>query len=143
MFFFTSTDRYCSFVIMENLRRFLYRYDPESSIYFGHRLKADFAQGYMSGDAGYVLSRGALRRLNLFAFKDSNLCSHDLNSSLKSEDSGMGLCLNTVGVIAGESRDGVGQERFLPVMPQRIGAEWTRWRQYSGSLYFNPTVRSF
>ncbi|XP_050741734.1 glycoprotein-N-acetylgalactosamine 3-beta-galactosyltransferase 1-like [Drosophila biarmipes] len=127
---------------MENLRRFLFRYDPETSIYFGHRLKADFAQGYMSGEAGYVLSRGALRRLHLFGFNDPYLCGHDLSSSLKFEDRELGLCLNRVGVIAGESRDGGGQERFLPVMPEGIAPGWTSWRQYSMSLYFKPTTRA-
>ncbi|XP_016994147.3 glycoprotein-N-acetylgalactosamine 3-beta-galactosyltransferase 1-like isoform X1 [Drosophila takahashii] len=130
-----------TFVIMENLRRFLYRYDPESSIYFGHRLKSDFAQGYMSGEAGYVLSRGALRRLNLFAFKDFNICGNDLNSNLESEDREMGLCLKNVGVIAGESRDGMGQERFLSLMPQWIGPGLDGWKQYSESLYFKATTR--
>ncbi|XP_017059484.1 glycoprotein-N-acetylgalactosamine 3-beta-galactosyltransferase 1-like [Drosophila ficusphila] len=131
-----------TFVIMENLRRFLYRYDPESSIYFGHRLKSNSSQGYMSGEAGYVLSRGALRRLNLFAFNDSNLCGQELNSSYKSEDRQIGQCLDNVKVIAGKSRDGQGQERFLPLMPHWIGRGLTKWKQYSKSLYFKPTSQA-
>lgn len=128
---------------MENLRRFLYRYDPESSLYFGHRLKASFSQGYMSGDAGYVLSRGAVRRLRLFAFNEDTVCEFDLKESSKTEDLEMGLCLKQLGVIAGESRDGLGQERFLPLKPQWVGPGLSRWKEYSEAAYFKPTVTEY
>lgn len=51
-----------TFVVVENLRRLLSRYDTDKPVYLGHRFKVFVKQGYMSGGAGYVLSREALRR---------------------------------------------------------------------------------
>ncbi|XP_043649928.1 glycoprotein-N-acetylgalactosamine 3-beta-galactosyltransferase 1 [Drosophila teissieri] len=100
-----------TFVIMENLRFLLYPYDPEAALYFGHRFRTTFPQGYMSGGAGYVMSRDALRRLNLFAFNNSQFCP--INNM--SEDRQIGFCLQNVGVVAGDSRDEEGRDRFLPL----------------------------
>ncbi|XP_017066354.1 glycoprotein-N-acetylgalactosamine 3-beta-galactosyltransferase 1 [Drosophila eugracilis] len=100
-----------TFVIMENLRLLLYPYDPEAALYFGHRFRSSFPQGYMSGGAGYVMSRDALRRLNLFAFNNTHLCP--INNM--SEDRQIGFCLQNVGVVAGDSRDEEGRDRFLPL----------------------------
>lgn len=72
---------------MENLRLFLYPYDPESSVYFGCRFKAYFSQGYMSGGGGYVLSRDALRRLNLFALNSTTICKLNGESGGRSDRS--------------------------------------------------------
>lgn len=38
-------------------------YKPSEPIYFGCRFKPYVKQGYMSGGAGYVLSKEAVRRL--------------------------------------------------------------------------------
>ncbi|XP_044314036.1 glycoprotein-N-acetylgalactosamine 3-beta-galactosyltransferase 1 [Drosophila rhopaloa] len=100
-----------TFVIMENLRFMLYPYDPEAALYFGHRFRTTFPQGYMSGGAGYVISRDALRRLNLFAFNNTRFCP--INNM--SEDRQIGFCLQNVGVVAGDSRDEEGRDRFLPM----------------------------
>ncbi|SPP84936.1 glycoprotein-N-acetylgalactosamine 3-beta-galactosyltransferase 1-like [Drosophila guanche] len=150
-----------TYVIMENLRRFLYRYDPESSLIFGHRQRSDFRAGYMHGAAGYVLSRGAMRRLNLFAFNGSNMCDpkllsfsalEDRNQSFTAlagthisslaVDRAMGLCLKHVGVIPGESRDGFNQERFLPLMPQWLMPGTATWKRYADTIYFKPTPQN-
>lgn len=37
-------------------------HNPSEPVYFGCRFKPFVKQGYMSGGAGYVLSREALRR---------------------------------------------------------------------------------
>ncbi|XP_044314037.1 glycoprotein-N-acetylgalactosamine 3-beta-galactosyltransferase 1 [Drosophila rhopaloa] len=102
-----------TYIVMENLRLFLYPYDPESSVYFGCRFKSSYSQGYMSGGGGYVLSRDALRRLNLFALNSTTTCK--LNGD--SEDLQIGHCLQDVGVIAGDTRDFQGHHRFLPISP--------------------------
>ncbi|XP_023036447.1 glycoprotein-N-acetylgalactosamine 3-beta-galactosyltransferase 1 [Drosophila willistoni] len=105
-----------TFVIMENLRWFLYPFDPDALVFFGHRFRSNFPQGYMSGGAGYVLSRGALQQLNHIGFKNSIYCP----SSKLSEDRHLGLCLSLVGVVAGDSRDEKGRERFLPMAPKHL-----------------------
>uniref|UniRef100_A0A672ZPB9 Glycoprotein-N-acetylgalactosamine 3-beta-galactosyltransferase 1 n=1 Tax=Sphaeramia orbicularis TaxID=375764 RepID=A0A672ZPB9_9TELE len=51
-----------TFVIVENLRYVLSKYDPENPLYLGRRFAPFIKQGYMSGGAGYVLSKEALRR---------------------------------------------------------------------------------
>ncbi|XP_039487953.1 glycoprotein-N-acetylgalactosamine 3-beta-galactosyltransferase 1 [Drosophila santomea] len=102
-----------TYIAMENLRLFLYPFDPESSVYFGCRFKAFISQGYMSGGGGYVLSRDALRRLNLFALNSSTICK----LKGEAEDVQIGHCLQHVGVVAGDTRDSQGHHRFLPVSP--------------------------
>ena len=47
-----------TYVIMENLRLFLSHYDPQKPQYAGRRFKPFVKQGYMSGGAGYVVSKG-------------------------------------------------------------------------------------
>lgn len=124
---------------MENLRLFLYPYDPESSVYFGCRFKAFFSQGYMSGGGGYVLSRDALRRLNLFAMNSTTTCK--LNGD--SEDMQIGRCLQDVGVVAGDTRDFQGHHRFLPVSPLEMFPEWPPGHWLENYFYFKPNVCMF
>ncbi|XP_074977701.1 glycoprotein-N-acetylgalactosamine 3-beta-galactosyltransferase 1-B isoform X2 [Caretta caretta] len=51
-----------TFVVLDNLRWLLANHTPEAPVYFGKRFKPFAKQGYMSGGAGYVLSKEALRR---------------------------------------------------------------------------------
>jgi len=68
----------------------------------------------MSGGAGYVLSREALDRFVLNAMHDRRTC-HRGNDGI--EDVEIGNCLSSVGVVAGDSRDEHGRERFHPFTP--------------------------
>nr|XP_017092346.2 glycoprotein-N-acetylgalactosamine 3-beta-galactosyltransferase 1 [Drosophila bipectinata] len=123
-----------TYVIMENLRLFLYPYDPESPVYFGCRLTALFTQGYMSGGGGYVLSRDALRRLNLFGMNSTTTCK--LNGA--PEDMEIGRCLQDVGVVAGDSRDFEGHHRFLPVRPLQLFPKLPKGHWSEKFFYFKP-----
>lgn len=69
----------------------------------------------MSGGAGYVLSREALRRFVEQAYPLQNQnCSS--GNDFRAEDSELGRCLQQVGVKPGDSREGY-QERFHPFVP--------------------------
>jgi len=51
-----------TYVIVENLRYMLEPHNVTKPIFFGCKFKPYVRQGYMSGGAGYVLSKEALRR---------------------------------------------------------------------------------
>ncbi|KAI6212723.1 hypothetical protein M3Y94_00062200 [Aphelenchoides besseyi] len=103
-----------TFVIMENLRFMLLAYSPDDPIYFGCKLKPQVRHGYMSGGAGYVLSREALKRFVEEALNNTEQCKPNL---AKDEDIYMGSCLEAVDVVAGDSRDLNGNHRMLPLAP--------------------------
>lgn len=105
-------DTYC---IVENLRYLLANYDPKEPIHFGHRFKPYVQQGYMSGGAGYVLSKEAMIRFVGRALQRPSLCRDDPGGA---EDLEMGRCLQGVGVRIVDSRDDLGRERFHPFVPE-------------------------
>ncbi|XP_034472897.1 glycoprotein-N-acetylgalactosamine 3-beta-galactosyltransferase 1 isoform X3 [Drosophila innubila] len=63
-----------TYTVVENMRYMLYPYNPETPVYFGCKFKPYVKQGYMSGGAGYVLSREAVRRFAM----DSKHCAEDV-----------------------------------------------------------------
>lgn len=65
----------------------------------------------MSGGAGYVLSREAVKRFAQQAYANRVLCRQTRGGS---EDKEMGTCLQNVGVVAGDSRDDQNRGRFFP-----------------------------
>ena len=85
-------------------------------------------EGYMSGGAGYVLSRGettvfnnvvryyflpspeSLRRLATEGLTNSSKCKVENDEG--AEDVEMGLCLQNVGVLSADSRDNMGKFRW-------------------------------
>ncbi|XP_069815495.1 glycoprotein-N-acetylgalactosamine 3-beta-galactosyltransferase 1-like [Dendropsophus ebraccatus] len=101
-----------TYVVVDNLRWLLSKYSPEEPIYFGRRFKPYVKQGYMSGGAGYVLSKEALVRF-VNAFKEEK-CTH--SSSV--EDLALGKCMENINVKAGDSRDTSGKETFHPFVPE-------------------------
>lgn len=103
-----------TFVIVENLRFMLLAYSPDTPIYFGCKFKMYMKQGYMSGGAGYVLSREAVKRFVEDALTDPHKCKE---KGTGAEDAELGKCLQNTGVIAGDSRDGKGRHRMLPFGP--------------------------
>ncbi|XP_077298676.1 glycoprotein-N-acetylgalactosamine 3-beta-galactosyltransferase 1-like [Arctopsyche grandis] len=104
-----------TYVVVENLRYMLSSKDTEEPIYFGCRFKPFVKQGYMSGGAGYILSKAALHNFVEVALKNPKLCRPDHDGS---EDVEIGKCLANVGVKAGDSRDSLGRGRFFPFVPE-------------------------
>ncbi|XP_059489913.1 glycoprotein-N-acetylgalactosamine 3-beta-galactosyltransferase 1-A-like [Neocloeon triangulifer] len=113
-----------SYVIVDNLRKFLLPYNTNEPEYFGFNYKTIAPKGYMSGGAGYVLSREALRRLVKIAFVgDPKQCPTIAGQG--AEDADLGRCLHYAGVYPGDSRDSKGHYRFYP-----FNVEW----------YTNPAI---
>ncbi|XP_067282328.1 glycoprotein-N-acetylgalactosamine 3-beta-galactosyltransferase 1 [Pseudorasbora parva] len=100
-----------TFVVLENLRYGLSKHNTEEPLYFGRRFAPFVAQGYMSGGAGYVLSKEALRRF-VKGFADG-LCTHNTEV----EDIGLGKCMEAMKVRMGDSRDVLGRQTFHPFPP--------------------------
>jgi len=100
-----------TYVIVENLRYMLSAHSPSEAIYFGQVFSVIVKQGYNSGGAGYILSAEALSR---FAKRDATLCAQDQGA----EDVEMGLCLEKLHVVPGDTRDKLGRSRFHCFNPQ-------------------------
>ncbi|XP_063291046.1 glycoprotein-N-acetylgalactosamine 3-beta-galactosyltransferase 1-like [Pelobates fuscus] len=101
-----------TYVVMDNLRWMLSKYTSDQPIYFGKRFKPFARQGYMSGGAGYVLSKEGLKRfVDGFHTED---CKHTTHV----EDVAIGQCMEKMGVIAGDSRDSINRETFHPLSPE-------------------------
>ncbi|XP_013864569.1 glycoprotein-N-acetylgalactosamine 3-beta-galactosyltransferase 1-B [Austrofundulus limnaeus] len=120
-----------TYVIVDNLRWVLANHTPDEPIYFGRRFKPYTKQGYMSGGAGYVLSREALRRF-VDGFK-TKVCTHTTSV----EDLAMGQCMEKVGVLAGDSRDTSHRETFHPFIPeQHLTAKFPKSFWYWSYCYY-------
>lgn len=101
-----------TYVVVDNLRWILSNHTSEEPIYFGKRFKPYTKQGYMSGGAGYVLSKEALKRF-VEGFR-TKVCTH----TTPVEDLALGQCLEKMGVLAGDSRDTLHRETFHPFVPE-------------------------
>ena len=120
-----------TYVILENLRYMLSHYKYSDPIYFGHtlNLKKDEkhengASTYMSGGAGYVLSKEALRRLVVNGIESDTPCWTPNGA----EDVAVGRCMASVGVIAGDSTDANGIETFHPFnLQSHISNSYPEW----------------
>lgn len=94
-----------TFVIVENLRRLLSRFNPSQPVMLGHHFSKFISQGYLSGGAGYVISSAAL---HLYGQRPSGVCATDKGS----EDVEFGKCMAKLGVTIEDSRDVDGTSTF-------------------------------
>ena len=100
-----------TYTVVENLRYMLQPYNASEPWYFGCKFKPYVSQGYMSGGAGYVLSKEALRRFVKQGVTDETglICRHDGEGA---EDVELGKCMENLHVKAGDSRDSLGTYTF-------------------------------
>lgn len=99
------------FVVVENLRLTLSAFNPEEPWYLGRRFAPFLKQGYMSGGAGYVLSKEAVRRF-VKGFETGD-CTHF--SSI--EDMALGKCMESMKVQPADTRDVLGRQTFHAFPP--------------------------
>ncbi|KAK0412017.1 hypothetical protein QR680_005984 [Steinernema hermaphroditum] len=104
-----------TYALVENLRFMLMGHSPDAPLSFGCKFKPFVKSGYMSGGAGYVLSRESLRRFVEEALPNKTKCKG--SDSAFAEDVEMGKCLRNVGVEPADSRDYQGRHRMLPLAP--------------------------
>jgi len=105
-----------TYVVMENLRYMLQPHNSSEPMYFGCKFKPYVKQGYMSGGAGYALSKEALKRFARGVADENGLaCRNDGGGA---EDVEMGKCMENLGVVAADSRDSLGRGRFFPFVPE-------------------------
>ncbi|EDW63230.1 glycoprotein-N-acetylgalactosamine 3-beta-galactosyltransferase 1 [Drosophila virilis] len=126
-----------TYAVVENLRYMLYPYNTDAPIYFGFKFKPFVKQGYMSGGAGYVLSREALRRFVVEGIPDPKKC---LPGTVENEDIEIGRCMENLNVTAGDSRDGHGRGRMYPFAPRdhltaKVDTKFWYWKY----IYYNTT----
>jgi len=120
-----------TYVILENLRYMLSKYHQNDPIYFGQslNLKKDKKyeseiSTYMSGGAGYVMSKEALRRLVVKGIEGDVPC-WTLGGA---EDLAVGRCMTLVGVAAGDSTDLNGIETFHPFnLQSHLSNSYPEW----------------
>ena len=95
-----------TFVVPENLHRFLREYNSSLPYYFGRELTINGVI-YCSGGGGYIVSRAALK---LFINGLDGVCKGQENGEV--EDYEFGRCLNRLGIYPEDSRDSIGRFRF-------------------------------
>ncbi|XP_041367291.1 glycoprotein-N-acetylgalactosamine 3-beta-galactosyltransferase 1-like [Gigantopelta aegis] len=96
-----------TFVIVENLRRFLQDKNSSSPVYYGQIFHRYVRGGYNSGGAGYILGKEAVRRFVLNGPSQA-YCKRKRGS----EDVALGKWMLWLNVAVGSTKDVVGKERF-------------------------------
>uniref|UniRef100_A0A914QFU4 N-acetylgalactosaminide beta-1,3-galactosyltransferase n=1 Tax=Panagrolaimus davidi TaxID=227884 RepID=A0A914QFU4_9BILA len=104
-----------SYFIMENLRFFLLPFNPNKALYFGARFKENLTSGYMSGGAGYILSREAVKQIAT-SLDDPNICSQPTDKNYH-DDYEIGVCVKNLNITSVDTRDNLGRHRMLPWSP--------------------------
>uniref|UniRef100_A0A914NXT4 N-acetylgalactosaminide beta-1,3-galactosyltransferase n=1 Tax=Panagrolaimus davidi TaxID=227884 RepID=A0A914NXT4_9BILA len=103
-----------SYFAMENLRSFLLTFNKSEDLYFGARFKFEnVLKGYMSGGAGVILTKSALKKL-VENFDNSNICPQ---KSDENDDLSLGICAKNLNITFVDTRDNLGRHRMLPWSP--------------------------
>lgn len=103
---FASDD---TFVLPENLRYYVAPFDSAQPFYLGHAMTF-WNVVYNWGDAGYVLSKGAVEKF-LEEFNSTQKCA-DGGKYWKNADWYLGKHLARMGIVPRDTRDHMGRGRF-------------------------------
>uniref|UniRef100_A0A8C4Q528 Glycoprotein-N-acetylgalactosamine 3-beta-galactosyltransferase 1 n=1 Tax=Eptatretus burgeri TaxID=7764 RepID=A0A8C4Q528_EPTBU len=127
-----------TYVIVENLKLILSKHNPEKALYFGKHFKMHIKQGYMSGGAGYLLSKQALKRY-ICGVREKKC-----NQKSIDEDVEIGRCLEIMAVQPVDTRDKFTRETFHPFalvhhlipaeFPARFNLELFKHYSYHGHV---------
>ena len=125
-----------AFVFTGNLRAFLRHFDPEKPHYFGAPVNffpdSDRNARVNAGGAGYVLSHEALRSFIEDSLPHPQKCYTGFRPDFKSdEDTELGLCLQSVGIVPNRTHDSGGKCRFFmrnPLGPlAEVAGNYDQW----------------
>ncbi|CAH1778270.1 unnamed protein product [Owenia fusiformis] len=108
-----------TFVLVDNLRYFLKDKNSSEPVMYGHHFVPYLPGGYLSGGAGYVISKEALRR-----YAEEGLHSTCRMIENAEEDIETANCLSKLGVKIGDSRDSTGRSRFHCFAPVHAILGW-------------------
>ena len=132
-----------TYMVIENLKHMLQSYNTNIPWYFGSKLKPTegLHSGYMSGGAGYVLSKKALKRFVTKGLNDKTgkICRPNGEGF---EDIELGKCMENLKIKMGDSRDAYGKGRFFPLVPEKhlnsgMMDEQSQW--YRKNKFYNST----
>ncbi|EDV94072.1 GH25079 [Drosophila grimshawi] len=100
-----------TYVIMENLQRFLFDHASETPIYFDSNSWKYTKKMHKSEMDSYIFSREALHRFMTLAHGNSSICSNRDYGMMHVE---VARCFRNVGVASGNARDEHGLPLFAP-----------------------------
>jgi len=101
-----------TYVIVENLRRFLTTFDTTKAHFLGRNFIVD---NFNSGGAGHVLSKKALEEFSKIS-TDESKCPKDSTA----EDVALSQCLKNANIFPGYTRDVDEREKFHPYTADRM-----------------------
>uniref|UniRef100_A0A914QTU1 N-acetylgalactosaminide beta-1,3-galactosyltransferase n=1 Tax=Panagrolaimus davidi TaxID=227884 RepID=A0A914QTU1_9BILA len=133
-----------SYFIIDRLKSYLKTFNPNIPHLIGYRLIRNYPNGYVSGGAGYILSREALRLFATEAFENSTICKYH-----PWEDLGISKCLNNLGIPTKDTRTKSLKQRFMPFSTDehfysKVPKEWIfDDMQYTGFDIFHKELISF
>ncbi|CAB3398017.1 unnamed protein product [Caenorhabditis bovis] len=133
-----------TYVIVENLKKYLDTLNPDEPHYLGYVLKPYLKNGYNAGGAGYVLSRAALKIFADYLYSNSTACPDDIY-----EDVGIAHCLESAGIFPEDTRNSNGQNRFNTFSPAetfhqlKADSTWVKYKEKNGYEAFANDLISF
>ncbi|KAL7061529.1 hypothetical protein AAHC03_01469 [Spirometra sp. Aus1] len=134
-YFYKADDD--TYMFAENLAHELSRRNPDEPFMMGRRFRRFQRNGYFSGGAGYVLSRGALKLLVEKAIDIHPTCpTYDEDK----EDVKMSVCGVAVGVKLYDAIDNLSRNKFHWLSPESAFVR-TRWLSRIASSVTDKSLR--